>query len=339
MTRQNYIVRNLPIKIRVSLGSAFVIGLLKGKIDAMPTTVYLLTYRNGKCFANCGFCPQSRDSFCNENMLSRVSWPVFSTKNVINGIKEAAENGKIKRVCIQALNYPEVFKCIQALVKEIYQLTKISISVSCQPLKKEYMQLLAEAGAERIGIPIDAATEELFEQVKGGLVGGPYSWERQFELLKHAVKIYGEGNVSTHLIVGLGETEEDMIKIIQKCVDIGVLPALFAFTPILGTKLEKQPQPLIKSYRRIQIARYLICNKMEKYEEMKFDEGKIKNFGVNNQFLLQNIKKGDPFLTSGCPSCNRPYYNEKPSGPIYNYPRSLTEEEIIQIIRQLTIIK
>jgi biotin synthase len=25
-------------------------------------------------------------------------------------------------------------------------------------------------------------------------------------------------------------------------------------------------------------------------------------------------------MTSGCPNCNRPYYNETPSGPILNYP-------------------
>ena len=25
-------------------------------------------------------------------------------------------------------------------------------------------------------------------------------------------------------------------------------------------------------------------------------------------------------LTSGCPGCNRPFYNERPRGPIYNYP-------------------
>jgi biotin synthase len=339
MKQESHFLRDLPIKIRVSLGSAFAIGLLKGKIDVLPKTVYLLTYRNGKCFANCGFCPQARDSFCDKEMLSRVTWPVFSTNSVLKHIKETAGKGKIKRICIQALNYPGVFKCLQAIIKELHQLTKIAISISCQPLKKEDMQLLAEAGAERIGIPIDAATEELFEQVKGRFVGGPYSWERQLELLKHAVKIYGEGKVSTHLIVGLGETEEEMIKIIQKFVDMGVFPALFAFTPILGTKFEKQPQPLLASYRRIQLARYLICNKLLKFEEMKFSKGEIKNFGLNKQVLLRNMKKGDPFLTSGCPGCNRPFYNEKPSGPIYNYPRSLKEEEIIQIIRQLRILK
>jgi len=51
--------------------------------------------------------------------------------------------------------------------------------------------------------------------------------------------------------------------------------------------------------------------------------------------LEEALELGSPFQTSGCPGCNRPYYNEKPSGPIYNYPRSLTREEKTEIKKQL----
>ncbi|HUT17269.1 MAG TPA: radical SAM protein, partial [Acidobacteriota bacterium] len=49
------------------------------------------------------------------------------------------------------------------------------------------------------------------------------------------------------------------------------------------------------------------------------------------------VETGKPFLTSGCPDCNRPFYNEKPSGPIYNYPRNIRLEEIEAIKRQLRL--
>jgi biotin synthase-related radical SAM superfamily protein len=42
-----------------------------------------------------------------------------------------------------------------------------------------------------------------------------------------------------------------------------------------------------------------------------------------------------PFQTSGCPDCNRPFYNEKPSGPFYNYPRKLEIKEIEKISKEL----
>lgn len=57
-------------------------------------------------------------------------------------------------------------------------------------------------------------------------------------------------------------------------------------------------------------------------------KGQITDFGVTKTLLKSAVESGTPFLTSGCPNCNRPFYNEKPSGPIYNYPRSLTSEEV-----------
>jgi biotin synthase-related radical SAM superfamily protein len=328
----------LPDKVRVSLGSAIVLDLLKGKLDAMPTTAYLLTYRKDKCVANCGFCPQARESSGRADMLSRISWPVFSMPCVIDEIERAVESGKIRRVCVQALNYLEVFQHLLAFVKTIYSRVKVPISISCQPLNRENMQRLAEAGAERIGIPLDAATEELFDKVKGRSAGGPYVWEEQFKLLSEAVDIFGKGRASTHLIVGLGETEREMVEMIQRCVDMGVLPALFAFTPIPGTALENSPQPSVSKYRHVQLARYLIFNGTVEYEDICFDEeGCITDFGVDKEALVNIIQTGNPFITSGCPNCNRPYYNEKPSGPIYNYPRPLNEKETAQILRELMI--
>ncbi|MFX1452564.1 MAG: radical SAM protein, partial [Promethearchaeota archaeon] len=55
-----------------------------------------------------------------------------------------------------------------------------------------------------------------------------------------------------------------------------------------------------------------------------------------NKRELQNIVYNtDTFLTSGCPGCNRPYYTSKPSGPTYNYPRMLNENEKQEIYKLL----
>jgi biotin synthase len=329
-------VRTIPERIRVSVGSAIILGLLEGKLDAEPTTAYLMTYKAGKCTANCGFCPQARTSLSKAELLSRITWPTFSAKNVLKGIENAVSGGKIRRVCIQALNYPNVFQHLVALVKAIKRHATVPVSISCQPLNGGNIQRLAEAGADRIGIALDAATEKLFDEVKGAVAGGPYKWEDQFGQLRKAVEILGKQNVSTHLIVGLGETEKEVICTIQECVDMGVLPVLFAFTPIRGTALEKNPQPRVESYRRVQLARYLIVNGTARYDSMRFDaHGRTTSFSVKKEALKRIVVTGKPFLTSGCPYCNRPFYNEKPSGPIYNFPRALRSEEITTIERHL----
>jgi len=330
--------RRLPENIRVSVGSAMVLGLIQGRLDAPPTTIYLLTYHEGKCSANCGFCPQARTSTSRADMLSRVTWPAFLTEDVVSRIVFAVEKGVIQRVCIQAINYATVFADLLALSTDIAIRRKVPISVSCQPLNTVQMRKLAEVGVERVSIALDAATPELFDKVKGASSQSPYAWEKQRKTLEEAVQVFGKGSVSTHLIVGLGEKEQQIIEIIQWCVDSGVCPSLFAFTPIAGTVLEGLPQPSITSYRRVQLARYFIVHGKTCIENMKFDdEGRIVDFGVSRQLLREAVKSGNPFQTSGCPGCNRPYYNEKPGGPIYNYPRPLLSNELVEVEKQLEI--
>ena len=328
----------LPEQIRVSIGTAIVLGLTKGKLDVAPTTAYLMTYKLGKCTSNCVFCPQARGSKSNTELLSRVSWPIFQTSNVMSAVTKATEKGMIKRVCIQALNYPNVFAHLRALVKDIKNRSGVPISVACQPLKKENIELLQKAGVNRLGIALDAATEEMFNKVKGKDVGGSYIWEEQLLILQEALQIFGKGNVSTHVIAGLGETEREVAEIVQRCVDLGVLPALFAFTPVRGTALEYRTAPSVQSYRKIQLARFLIVKCLVNYESMLFDSaGRIQRFGLEKELLKTIIDSGEPFRTSGCEDCNRPFYNEKPGGPIYNYPQKLCLKEIEEIKSQLDV--
>ena len=327
---------SLPVQIRVSLGTAIVLGLSQGKLDAAPTTAYVMTYKKGKCTANCAFCPQARTSKSNNELLSRVSWPIFPTEETLSSLPKAIREGKIKRVCIQALNYPDVFSHLEAIVKEIRRQITIPVSVSCQPLNKENIVFLAKAGVDRLGIALDAATKAIFFKVKGEGVGGFCSWESRLQLLKDALAIFGKGNVSTHIIVGLGETEKDALGLIQMCVEMGVLPALFAFTPVRGTALERKTAPSLDSYRRLQLARYLIIDGSAKFEDIQFDDnGRLIGFGTTKSVLKSAFEIGEPFQTSGCKDCNRPFYNEKPSGPIYNYPRKLNPKEIEEIKQQL----
>lgn len=329
---------HLPEKVRVSVGSAVVLGLTKGRLDAKPTTVYLLTYRRGKCSANCSFCPQAKTSKGRADMLSRVIWPPFPTAKVLSAIKPAYEAEAIQRVCIQALNYPEVLKDLTNLIEALRLRVNVPLSVCCQPLNRDKMKRLRDIGVNRICVPMDAATKPLFDKVKGALVGGPYVWEEQRRVLEEAVAVFGGDSVSTHLIAGLGETARDLVEMIQWCVDSSVYPGLFAFTPIKGTSLESYPQPPLKYYRKIQTAHFLITRRKTRFENMKFDaQGRLVDFGVSKAELKSTIRSGFPFVTSGCPGCNRPYYNERPGGPLYNYPVLPSPEEIAEIEQQMGI--
>ena len=62
----------------------------------------------------------------------------------------------------------------------------------------------------------------------------------------------------SNLIIGLGETEEEAARLMQDLMDMKIKAVLFAFTPLPFTKLSRRRQPPLESYRRIQMARYII---------------------------------------------------------------------------------
>ena len=99
--------------------------------------------------------------------------------------------------------------------------------------------------------------------------------------------------------------------------------------------MQNNPRPTIAGYRRVQLSRYLITSELIDSNQMKFEDGRIKDFGLNHNILNTIIESGVPFITSGCPDCNRPYYNERPSGPIFNFPHTLNKKEIQEVEKQL----
>lgn len=319
-------------QIRASEATGAVLGLWNVKMEARPTTGYLMTYHGNGCSANCKFCPQARTSESDPEKLSRVSWPRKDFEKVRKSISENRE--KLRRICVQALNYSGVVEDLCEIVKALKKDSDLPISVSCQPLDEEDMRELKKSGVDRLGIPLDAANPHLFDMMKGQSAGGPYTWEAHIEALKQAVDIFGDG-VSTHLIVGLGEAECELIRLIQFLHDEGITVGLFALTPVEGSDIGGEDRPEINKYRRIQLAHHLITEDISQAEEMEFENGSVKDFGTDREKLEAEIDSGIPFKTTGCPGCNRPFYNESPGGPIYNYPREPSREDLEKIKKQL----
>ena len=320
-------------KIRLSVGSASVLDLgALPQFKNPPTTCYVMTFTEGHCIANCGFCPQARSSRSSIEKLSRVTWPIFFFKDFLTKLKYMPFSKKFKRICIQTLNYPENFDDLIEIITQIRIHTNIPISVAIPPFLKEQLKELKIKGVERVGIALDGATSEVFEKIKGSKIGGPYIWEEHFQKLNEALEIFSPGFVSTHIIIGLEETEKQVIELIEELYNLGIIVSMFAFTPIKGTKFENIPQPAILSFRKLQLGRFLIFNNKRKLKDFTFNtRGQIININISKKDLNMIINDTNAFLTSGCPGCNRPYYTSKPSGPIYNYPRTLTEKEKVEI--------
>lgn len=312
--------------IRVSLGTAISLGLKEGALPSPPTTAYLMLGEN--CLNNCAFCTQARDADSSGELLSRVTWPSFGMGKVINSFKQGGKN-RFDRICIQCLNDPIMLGKLEWVVSQLREAAPLPISVSVGPLGRKKLESLKKAGVERVGIAIDGGSEKVFAEVKGSGVGNPYTYESTWRAMDTALSVFGKGFVSTHLIIGIGETDKDVAQTLQKASDMGVTVSLFSFTPMKGTALKNSP-PTLGRYRALQIMRNYV-DVQGNLDPFGFDgEGKLMRMDTNT--ILEVTDLIDSFRTRGCPDCNRPYYNERPGKTMYNYPHpvdgSIIEEGI-----------
>jgi len=309
--------------IKVSSGTLGVLGMAETWLDAPPTTAYLMV--GGRCRRDCAFCAQARSSRASALALSRVTWPPWETEETLSEVERAYSRGRIQRCCLQVTDGPGNLDRVRAMATRLGGRVPLSVSVVANADQAEG---LLKAGVERIGLSLDAVNEEAFRRVKGG------DLRASLAVIEEAAHRF-PGRVSTHLIAGLEETEEEMVRMIGLLHDWEVTPALFAFTPIPGTAMEDQASPPVASYRRVQIARHLILNGLVAVEDFTFSlEGRVESFGLGSDELERLLLDGKAFQTSGCPGCNRPYYNEPPRGPLYNYPRSLDAHEVTCALRE-----
>ncbi len=299
------------------------LGLAAVPQAVAPTTAYLML--GGRCLMSCAFCAQARESQAGALNLSRVVWPEYDFDAVVDRLARAVERGDVRRACLQVTVTADAFEQSLAIVSAVKAASDVPFDVAILPRDLDQVVALLAAGADHIGFGLDAACERVFKQVKGG------NWARGLTLVEEAARAF-PGCVALHLIVGLGETEREMAERVQWAHDRGVTVGLFAFTPVRGTHLAERPPPPLAAYRRMQAARWLIVHDQARFEGMTFDvRGRLACLGASLP------GGGAPFETSGCPDCNRPFYNEQPSGPLYNYPRPLAADEAAQAIREMEI--
>lgn len=332
-----------PEYIQTSLAASLTLGFKQGSFhrNAKLTGLNLLLHYEEGCLGRCQFCglSRSRQEGPKGKTFIRVDWPLYPLDEII---ERAKGKDQIHRVCISMITHPRALEDTIDVTKQFKERTDLLISILITPTLIhgiEPLRRMKESGADRIGIAIDAATPELFDRLRGRGVNGPHRWNHYWEVVRMGVEAFGKFYVGIHLIVGLGETEKEMVQAIQRGQDMGAYTHLFSFFPEKGSPMQDHPSPPLDQYRRIQLARWIINEGLSSIDQMRFDErGKLVDVGMDVETL---IRMGEPFMTSGCPgrngkvACNRPYGNERPSGPIRNFPFMPEKEDIEEIRRQL----
>jgi biotin synthase len=346
MVKENNNVLESPEYLRMSLAAAMTLGFKHGLFyrDAKLYCVNLLLTYNEGCVARCAYCGLSnkRPGIYDQKSFIRVTWPKHSLDEITERISNRRD--RVKRICISMITNKRSVQDTKDICARLRACFDIPISLLISPtiLSLEDLDDFRSAGADKIGVAIDCATEDLFDKFRGKHVGGPHKWKRYWDCLKDSIHLFGHGNAGAHFIAGMGETEREMCVAFQKVRDMEGRTHLFSFFPEVNSQMGDHPVPPMDRYRRIQIARYLIDNRISHMTRFECDERDvIKDFGLSQLELDNIIDSGEPFRTSGCEgyggevACNRPFANSRPGPDMRNYPFPPNDKDIIRIREQM----
>jgi radical SAM protein (TIGR04043 family) len=154
------------------------------------------------------------------------------------------------------------------------------------------LEEVKEQGVDSVGIHIESFDPDVLAWVappkaRTGVEGYFRAWER-------AVEVFGAGQVSTYVILGLGEDEKATVEGCKRAVDAGVYPFVVPLRPVpgslLGDWLPPPPDYVESLYRQIGpyvvrrglgswnvsagCARCQACSAISNFEELSDDVGR-----------------------------------------------------------------
>ncbi len=347
-----------PEYVQMSTAAAITLGIMTGKMYRCACTRclnLLLSYPEG-CRANCAYCGLARHreaerDYADRNFI-RVDWPAVPLEKIIDKVAADGAASPFHRMCISMITHPRSDDDTVTVLKQWTDRISpeaIPVSILSNPttMVRGDVQRLHELGADIFTVALDAATPEIFDRTRGKGVQSPHSWAKYWEILNDARDIFGPQKFGAHIIVGMGETEHDVLTLVQQLVDMGGHSHMFCFFPEKGSLMDHLPATPRDQWRRVQLARYLIDYRGVNVGQMKFDgEGRVADFGIAQGELDDVINAGVAFRTSGCPgkfaedvsACDRPYGDSPPSN-IASFPFPPNKGDVRKIRRQLRIVE
>ncbi len=122
-------------------------------------------------------------------------------------------------------------RCVRA-VREV--LPDVPIQVQCEPPGDlAVLQDLYDAGARSIGIHVESLDDDVRRRWMPGKGSVPLAEYRA--AWREAVRVFGWNQVSTYLLVGLGEDPDELVAGAAELIAMGVYPFVVPFRPLAGT--------------------------------------------------------------------------------------------------------
>ncbi len=135
--------------------------------------------------------------------------------------------------------------------------TGLPVHVQLEPPEdKEIFSSLKRMGVDSVGLHIESFDPDVRKRVVPGKAS--ISEEVYFQAFKDAISVFGKNQVSTFVILGLGEDEDLTLRRCRQAIEIGVYPFLVPVRPINGALMESFKPPNVEYLEKM----YLQVGKM-----------------------------------------------------------------------------
>jgi biotin synthase len=172
-------------------------------------------------------------------------------------------------------------------------------------------------------------------------------WKNYWDIINYSREIYGPWKVNIHTVVGLGESDLDLVDMFYDLKEKQILAYLFCFNPEPDSRMGNYPKSTIKRWRRIQLVKHLIEEYGLDRRSIQFDEeGNISGLQTSASKVnkvLKTLDGGVPFMTNGCPGengepgCSRPYGSYRPSDSYRDFPFLPATDDLVLIRQELDL--
>jgi biotin synthase-related radical SAM superfamily protein len=178
--------------------------------------------------------------FCTSRKLSKDVTKDLEPDRVVDLILEAESKGLMKGV---ALTSAVVGSIRQTIDRMIYVIDKVrralpDVPIGVEPYVESFDDIdrLKAAGANEIKINIES-----FDPAIIAIACPKLELERQLEFLGYAVQVFGRGKVTSNIIIGMGETDRNVLEGVTTLAGMGVVPTIRALkiNPTTRPALEK----------------------------------------------------------------------------------------------------
>ncbi len=195
-----------------------------------PDQAYITV--TGSCVFQCRYCSVPHIGG-RRKTISEIVGMVESVRNHICAIS-------ITSGVLESIEEEEAY--VLEVVKSLLPFN-LPVGVSIYPTEKT-PDLLKELGVAEVKFNLEAATPDLFRTMCPGL-----DYDRLWLVLDRSVELFGKNRVFSNIIVGLGETDEELEACVRKLVSHGVIPVLRPLNPVAG--LAGMPRPTADRLERV----------------------------------------------------------------------------------------